>query len=226
MRETELAHAVRDYLELDGWTTYAEVPSQDGGNIADIAATRGPSESLIVEVKAKRCRSVIEQAARWRGQATMVYVAVPQSAGLSGANPRLVDSLQSWGEHLTQEGVGEFVVASNGDVGQVISPVRRKVDGLGIRACLREEHRTYAEAGNSDGKRWGATADLRERFLAVAEPGLRLADLDISDQERASLRRLLKQGSVPGWEVRHGQRCYPTAFNRHRASKSGGETGE
>jgi len=163
-----------------------------------------------VECKIARGWPVVAQAIRWHHQATMVYVAVPEIRSEEG--PR-------WLGRLHENGLGQFVVRADGEVSQTVSPVRRKVDGLGIRASLKEEQKTY-KAGNAEGSRFSPTDILREAFLAVAKPGDRVIDLAENGDQAATLRRLIKNGAIKGWEVRHGGKVYPVGYDRHSVSRS------
>lgn len=206
MRETDLARCVRDWLESEGWETYAEVEYE--GRRADIVAVRA-NEVRIVECKLTRCSTVIDQAQRWLGEANCVVVAVSKTKR---------DPVAWWEFDCDQLGLGEFTVDKAGEVEIRRSPVHHRLDDLGIRAVLKDQHRDFAEAGNATGERYSPFAEKARRLRAAVEakPGIRLKDFTDGDEYQAALLWCsLKRGAIKGLEVRQGGKVYPEGFNRH-----------
>lgn len=212
MSEVAVARPVIAWLESEGWTVYQEVEYE--GRVADIVATRGP-DTWIVEVKKHRSSILLDQARKWRGQANCVWVAAlkPQR-----------EPAEWWDIDLRLYGLGEFTVDAQGEVEIRRSPARERLTDLGIRSVLKEQHKTFAEAGNATGNRWSPFKALAWNLAeAVSKnPGVRIWDFveatdhDYPTDQAAvlSLRRFLARDGK-GLVYRQGK-VYPEGFDRHR----------
>jgi hypothetical protein len=216
MKETELAQAVAAFLTDEGWICYFEVCHQGDDRRADIVAVRGP-ETWVVEVKTCRSGALLTQARQWTGHANRVSVAVP-------SRKRAGDP-QAWDYALHRAGIGEFTVDANGEVEIVRSPLRARLTDLGIRASLREEQRTFAPAGNSDGKRWSPFQQIAQDLRAAVEasPGITLLEFTGDEFKAESLRRRIKQGAVKGLVVKQGGKVFREDYQRHTMKTTQGE---
>jgi hypothetical protein len=71
MRETELYHPVKRYLEAQGYTVKGEIGP------CDVVAIRGEDPPVIVEMKAAFSLRLISQAVRRQSVTDSVYIAIP-----------------------------------------------------------------------------------------------------------------------------------------------------
>jgi hypothetical protein len=168
-KETDLAAVVvRYFLDL-GADVYQEVaPNAAYGGRADIVAVYGPVMH-VVECKVSFGLAVIRQAADWIHYAHRVSVAIPKVR--DAQMPRILC------RHL---GIGVLEVSraslswETSRVTEVVPPrLSRRIDPR-LRKALRDEQRTYAAAGNADGKFWSpfkATC-IALREVVAAAPGI------------------------------------------------------
>lgn len=167
MKETELAGKVVDYLRLDGWTVYQEVQMYGyASRVADIVATQrfGQTELIwIIECKCSMTTSVCEQAWYWNQHWASHYVSI------AIPNLRRSKGFYYLYETLKNHGIGILEVTNHNQhwmnkdkdlppsfVSEDLRPQlfrthqdyrRRTLDKL------HELHKTYAPAGNADGKK-------------------------------------------------------------------------
>ncbi len=76
MKEPEIAAAVMDWLQAQGWDCYPEVMPARGGPRADIVGVRG-NLVMVCEVKTSMGLALLSQAIGWHGTAHFIYVATP-----------------------------------------------------------------------------------------------------------------------------------------------------
>ena len=204
------------WLSEQDWTVYQEVTSR-GGPRADIVATRGVV-LWVIETKLGLSLAVLGQALHWLGRANMVSVATestPRGSALDAAR-RFLEVTGIGRLHVGTESVHEYYPARL---------IRRS--GGDLRAALRDEHRTFAPAGNAAGSYWSpfqATCKaLREK--ATREPGQTMREVIATIQHhyaspasaRGALTRWIETGRVPGVEVRRDGktlRVYPVEQGR------------
>ena len=209
-KETELAAAVVAYLRDLGWDVHQEVGFQYGPR-ADIVAVRGPL-LLVAEAKTAFGLSVIAQADHWIGHANLVYVAVPRgwrTHGLAASicRDRGIGVLEVMGGagHGDQGGYADWRVQ------ELVAPrLQRSVTSSGhtLRSKLCAETRTYAEAGNNEGKFWSPfKATVAEIHRALKErPGLTTRELvdaikhhyHAASTARSCLPQWLRYKKIPG----------------------------
>ena len=165
--EVAVAKPVVAWLTAQGWTVFQEVkPPRGCSGIADIVATRGPLV-WIVETKTTLTFAVIEQADEWRGWAHLRSVATP-AVLTSASGRRLAKRVLEW------LGIGLLDVGAIGGVRQDVAPAidRRPVHLAALRSCLREEHKTFAEAGSPNGAVWSPwRATVKELMHVLHENG-------------------------------------------------------
>jgi hypothetical protein len=145
--ETQVARPVVAYFGDLGYDVYQEVKIGGREAVADIVATLG-KRVVVVECKTSLSLAVIEQAVGWRGFANWVYVATP--------NARVVKGRWVANSILAYFGIGhiETAVFSGQCSIRLDATLDRKARTNRVLESLVDAHRTYAEAGNSNGRHW------------------------------------------------------------------------
>lgn len=98
------------------------------------------------------------------------------------------------------------------DVAEVVpAPLHRRVSPR-LKDDLREEHKTWAEAGNAAGKRWTPFQGTAEALKRIVRRRGEVPFKDLIDElahhyatdasARRSLQALIEQGVIPGVELR------------------------
>lgn len=203
MKETEIASAVMDWLQSQGWDCYPEVMPARGGPRADIVGVRG-NLVMVCEVKTSMGLALLSQAIGWHGTANFIYVATPvkqrryertraESHFIKyfGLGQLLVGDIPSeWGD-LVKEGVRPSYLRPNKHL------VKR------MRGCLCPEMKRFnpgTKAGYSTP--WNRTIDRAVKYIE-RHPGCTIKDL-VRDVEthyastagaRAGLREWLPEDS-------------------------------
>lgn len=205
MKETDLAAIVVAHLRDLEWDVHQEVGGAYGAR-ADIVAVRGPL-LYVVETKTTLGLAVIEQAQGWLHQANYISVAVPSGRKYSGERACAERILRDWGIGLlTVSTVYETRV-----VEEIAPRLCRRIPAertSRLRGMLCDATRTYAQAGNNEGKFWSAfkaTVDEVQRAVK-AKPGLTTKELIGSIQHhyssdstaRSVLLKWLRWGKIPG----------------------------
>jgi hypothetical protein len=237
MKETELAAAVVAWLLAEGFAVYQEI--EVAGAILDIAAVRRPVVWAI-ECKVRLNYEVMAQAHRWVPHVHRSLVAVPC---LYGPHPYDQHLLEHLGLGLIDaHEVDHEVTGSQRSWHGFV--VRHRIDGRLNARCdgriaraLREEHKTWAPAGQSGGSRWtpwNATCkDLRE--FVKANPGCSMkAAIDgirhhyrTASTARSAMARWIKLERVGGVrsEVENGAiRLWPVPIPKVLSPASDEET--
>jgi hypothetical protein len=160
-KESELAAVLVDDLQGRGWEVYQEV--EVAGSVADLVATQG-RVVWAIETKISLSLVVLGQAHRWLGLAHLVSAAVAPARHSVGRGYALASA--------EAMGVGILEVHSPklcGSDWARKSPVYERVRSSFVRRVsprlgrdLREEHKTFAAAGNAEGRRYtpfAATCD-------------------------------------------------------------------
>ena len=210
--EQELAAVVVGWLQADSWTVYQEVQIARYSSVADIVAVRDPVV-MVIECKLRFGIEVIEQAAGWTGLAHYVGVASPTIR-----SDRANRCLQFLCQHF---GIGVMYVPPDArgltaslswshHIGPPKLHRKAKVDIL--RAGLREEQKSWAEAGNSRGLRFTPFASTCKSLMNVVakQPGIEMREAVASikhhyasDQSaRSSLLKWIEAGHVAGIRLR------------------------
>ena len=144
MKETELAQPVIQWLIDQHWEVYQEVKHY--GPIADIVAVQGPLV-WVIECKTTLSLSVMGQASHWRVHYRSVAVK-------HGRTTRQRQTAYDVARKHFKVGVIDVM---GGAVGQPVAPpYMREYRRLAfkLRDILEPEHKTFAQAGNSDGLYW------------------------------------------------------------------------
>ena len=175
MKETELAKSVIVWLKAQHWEVYQEVQPTSCARVADIVAVSGRLV-WIIECKTSLSLALLEQSIEWRGYAHYISVAVPYPKR-SCAGHRVADMF------LRQHGIGKIETgkygwSSSGGVDQDIPARLNRKLVRDIKKDLCEKHKTYAEAGNADGRRWTPFKNTVNELNAVVRdnPGICLKD--------------------------------------------------
>lgn len=199
MAEVDVAKPVVRWLLDRKWQVYQEVQVRYGGGIADIVATRG-NLLWVVEVKTSRSLKLLEQILDWRRHANLLAVAVP---------PGLWTPV--WREILEHYGVGQFRSSQSADLQIVPHVFRTRSDKLWKALC--EEQKTFAEAGNNQGRRFTPfQKTVMSAFNAAKQsPGLPYKEwlalvehhYESDKTARYTLKKWIEAGIVPGVELRN-----------------------
>lgn len=223
-KESDLAPGVIAYLQNMRWEVYQEVQIGAGGDIADIVARQGRLV-WVIELKKSLSLEVIAQASLWTRRAHFASVAIPQRQTSRRTKGQwLADEVLEW------KGLGCFVVnapTSYSETGanvRVMPRLHRKAEVARLREVLCEEHKTFAEAGNAEGRRWTPFQRTCRAVLDAAsrKPGMSMKELvDCIDHHyasdkgaRAHLASWIKAGTVEGVRVEQegrALRVYPVA---------------
>ena len=222
--ETEIAKPLICWLEVQEWDVYQEVQISAGGNIADVVAVRGPVV-WVLEVKSSLTASVVEQVWFWKWNAHYVSVVTPHLQRESKGRRVLHEFMRSKGigwiqsQQSTYSGARYF-----DDVLERIAPrLDRTADTKRLRAALSDDHKTFAEAGNPNGKRWTPFQETVKRVkeMISATPGCDLKYLvdncnhhyESSATFKACIPKYIRSGVVKGIRIeRDGRksRFYPS----------------
>lgn len=209
--ETALAGTVVRYLRDLGWDVHQEVSF--GGPRADIVAVFGP-QVWVVEAKMSLSLDLLGQALEWRGVAHRVSVAVPKYAkGAHRARWTAERILRDYGIGLLRvTPPSEYDKWVEARVDAVIEArldrCPRPRDLASLRRSLCEDTRTYAAAGNAEGKFWSPfKATIRDIHRALGEhDGLTTRELvavithhySSDSSARSTLPKWLMDGKIPG----------------------------
>ena len=235
--EATLAAVLVDDLRSRGWSVYQEVEAL--GAVADIVATQG-SCLWVIEAKVSLGVGVLSQARRWIGQANLVSCAVAPGR-TSDARRFALDAAGAFGIGVLEVHRPEAAPAGerpasgewhkrwtsyglvSGPAIEVVRPTFTRRSGGRVRAALREEQKTYAQAGNADGKRYTAftaTCDAIRRELEFADHPLVVSELvgrlrgnhhyASEASARGAIRKWVEAGKIEGVELEHRGRPHPT----------------
>ena len=170
--EAELARPVVEWLKDLKWEVYQEVQTKLGKR-ADIVATQGRI-LWVLECKTSCSMSLLEQADEWRRHAHYVSIVIPAHRRITGLNfTRMVLGLL---------GIGVLEVSSQLEtfkIDETLPPALRRRITESLRKELRDEHKHFAEAGNSLNKFWTPFAQtcLNIRAIVEAHPGITITEM-------------------------------------------------
>jgi len=178
LREEDLARKVVSWLNESGWVVYQEVSIEAYGGVADIVAVMDRQLNghvlplvWIIECKGVHGLRVMSQANRWIGIANFVSVATSLHSG--SREWRILSEIHKW------KGIGLLKVGGYTGVEECIPPrFCRRSKSRDILSFLTEEHKTFALAGNSDGRRFTPFQTTKMRLLEVVrdKPGITLKE--------------------------------------------------
>jgi hypothetical protein len=215
--EAELATVVIAWLEALGADVYQEVELLHRGMRADIVA-RVRAELWIIETKTSVSLVLIEQAMERRRFAHRVYIAAPTYRARAG-----LPICEALGIGLLGVTVaGGIEATSEYDEPQVTMRVqgrRWNTQPVALSRRLAPQHKKHARAGAQTGGHWSPFRRTIERLAqeVAASPGIALnaAVAGIEHHYRSnagartSLAAWIREGKVPGVEIRDGA-LWPT----------------
>lgn len=203
--EAEVAAAVVEYLQAQGYDVYQEVELIERGIRADIVARRGP-ELTIVETKTSASLVLLSQAMERRRFAHRVYIAIPVVSR---------DMVEVCGDL----GIGVMRVRmgypnESPEVSEQVTSRRWNTRPMKLASKLRPEHKTACQAGSPTGGHWSRWRDTCARLAALVgrKPGLDLKQaLQASTHHYSSLRCAastmaghIREGRVAGVVLKDG----------------------
>ena len=193
--EVELGHRVSSWLADQEYELFPEVQVNSYGKIADIVARKGRL-LVVVELKTRLSFRVVEQASHWIGRAHMVYIAVA-TEGQGRLMRKILDML----------GIGLLVSGSLGTE-EMVRPSFYRRTSTDLKRALERANPTYAEAGNSNGKRWTPFKATCEAVLLYVQenPGARIKEIVDNVKTHYSSPKTAhsciigwaKEGKIPG----------------------------
>lgn len=196
--EAEMAALVVQYVKDLGFEVYQEVAPLWNSCCADIVGKRGPL-LWVIECKLVFGLDVIAQARNWLDHAHWVSVATPVRGGFAAQVCRKfgIGALTVTRPHTEYEGRFAHIPHVHEDVEPEF---RRRVDDKNFKDALTDYHKTFAQAGNAEGKRW---TPFRETCKNVSDyvkehPGTNLKDLVEGIKHHYSSHAVARQ-SIPHW---------------------------
>lgn len=220
--EMELAEVVITWLEQFQWDVYQEIQISYGGEIADIVAVQY-GIVWVIETKKTFGINLIEQCYKWSEYAHYVSAAIPVRKHDTG-----------FGRMICRKfGIGILEVPEPDGwhfINELQKPkLHRTALAKKIRECLTPEHKTFAKAGNPDGKR---LTPFQATCLNVVDevrknPGIKLKDLidNVSHHysspatARSCISSWTQEGIIKGIECKRVGKLlkfYPTKENNGR----------
>jgi hypothetical protein len=212
----DVAKGVIAYLCNLRWDVYQEVQLSYSSPCADIVAVQN-GIVWVVETKASRTLTVIEQAIYWRRYAHKVSVGVPYSRRGS-----------MWEEILAWKGVGCLEVSGKSaeSIRESVRPkLIRNASTDFLKSKLCDEHKTFAEAGNPHGHRWTPfqkTAQALQRYVAsrqivdgkkvgvLLKKAIESVDHHYSSNSSAkqSMKKWIEEGVIEGLTIQKVDRTW------------------
>lgn len=185
------------------WDVYQEVQTYYSGPIADIVAVQN-GVVWVVETKKTLSLALIEQGYKWTRDANYVSVAVPR---------RRRGDYGFGAEVCKKYKLGVLSVADPSEYSHGVSEVwgpklHRKAMTRYITDCLTPEHKTFAKAGTSTGKRYtpfqGTCITIKK--AVESSPGMKLKELvesidhhySSSATARSCISKWAQQGIIEG----------------------------
>ncbi len=207
--EVELAKPLIAWLIDQKWEVYQEVQIASYGAVADIVAVMKPIV-WVIECKKSLSLDVMGQAHRWSWKANHTSIAIPNRERESNGAIFAKTVLRNLGIGLLEVSDPERY----GDpVNERISPrLDRKSKTHWITDCLTDDHKTWAEAGNPDGKRYTPFQKTKRDIINRVRhnPGIGLKELlESMDHHyasnasaRGSISCYIQTGVIEGIEIR------------------------
>lgn len=220
--EAVLAQAVVGWLREYHWEVYQEVQIYSGGSVADIVAVQGRLV-WVIECKKTLCFELLGQGENWTEHAHYTSVCVPRVADrVIGLTTKI----------LNLTGMGLVRADEYGRVWEAHKPrINRRADATTLLKALREEHKTFAQAGTDSGRRWTPFLDTCSKIRKRVEelPGIEMRELIASVEThyatpasaRANIKVWAEAGKIPGVKIiRAGRRLrlYPEGHNTAQAT--------
>ena len=194
-----------------GFDVFQEVRGPLAGDgVADIVARRGPA-LVVVECKMSLGLDVMAQALRWNLSADYCIVACPQGRGWDRSRSRRLAERVLRGEGLGFWSVDLLDFYGDGSrVREIVRPRRNRRLLWRDKWLLCPEQKTWAEAGNADGKAWSPWRRTQSEVNRVVreKPGMLTREVvEAIDHHYAS--DYLATRALPGWVrgVCYGSKC-------------------
>ena len=169
--EIDVAKPIVSFLQQSGWEVYKEVMIRGGA--ADIIAKSGKL-LWAIETKTSLSMEVIGQAYNWRDKCHFCSVGVPRGKHNAFSETILkkfeIGCIEVYGEVYNQD---RRVTIS------VDSPFHRKVDCNLVYRSLKEEQKTFSEAGSTSGNVWTPFKETVRNLIDRVRnnPGIEFKDL-------------------------------------------------
>jgi len=208
--EMALAEIVIEWLQEQHWEVYQEVQLLALGSVADIVAVQN-KRVWVIETKVTTSLQVMDQAWQWNRYAHYASIGVPSTYS---HRPKLLNTV------LNTLEIGMLSVDTRmATVREVVPPTLHRRISQQLFNVLREEHKTFAKAGNPDGNRYSAfKGTCIELVRAVNKnPGQGIGDLvaviphhyTTSATAKSALLNWIKWGKIPGIRLEKvGKRIY------------------
>lgn len=214
IKETDIAKAVINWLKDYKWEVYQEVKIPHFSKIADIIAVQN-NIVWIIETKTSLGLKVIAQAYCWRFKANYLSVATPYNRDSDTRD--LIDDFLLW------KGIG-YLQICNSDIYESVKPkLYRKADVKSIINNLKEDHKTFAEAGNNKHSYYSPFKDTCRNILneVTRNQGILLNDLiknikhhyHTPESAKSSILTWTKSGIIKGVTVKMVDRKYRFYLN-------------
>jgi hypothetical protein len=223
--EVEVAGRVVWWLKAQGWEVYQEVQIERNGPVADLVAVRDGRLVWVLEAKASLGAALLEQASHWLTYAHYVSVIVPAFPYRRSRGRTVLEY------YMRQHGIGCVISRpepGNADLRSSLvhedtpATFHRKAVVKYILDALTEEHKTFALAGNNQGRRWTPFKQTSKNVLEYVTrfPGASLKQVVDNvghhyvgaESFRSCLPRWVEAGEVEGLRIeREGRRIrlYP-----------------
>lgn len=240
MAETDLAAKVIDWLKADGWDIYQEVQLSVYAPTADIVAVKKIGKYQkpiiwIIECKVSFGAAVCAQAYHWASRRMAHYVSIAYYS--SKPYTRFTNTQHFLAGVLKSYGIGTIEISnkfSGNYYDEVQTPEYKHVRWNNFDrmiGSLTDLHKTYARAGNADGKKITAFSLTRDHLIEYVKkhPGLTFNEIlaDINHHynsiasARSSLTKWIGLGSIKGIEIRYDKktrksRLYPKTKGRKK----------
>lgn len=195
--EADLARPLVAWLRDLGWDVYQEVACHTGGRRADIVAKKG-SVLWVVETKLRLGWEVLSQAEFWLRYAHRVSIGVPTTHTAAERCCKLL-------------GLGLLWAINSEQVHERVTPAFRRHVTPTLGRALREEHKTFGEAGNCLSQYYSPYKATCRALLDEVQrtPGILLKDLVAKvphhyaspESARCSIAKWAEYGKLPGVRV-------------------------
>jgi len=216
--ETVIAKHIVNWLVSQKWDVYQEVQIRTYGPVADIVAVIG-NLVWVIECKKSLSLNVMEQAYHWRRYANFISIAVERRKG--SASRFFAEQV------LRKFKIGMLAVSTKPQATSVHemleAPLNRKATTISIKEKLLPVHKTFADAGNSEGKRWTPFQQTSINILHEVKkrPGITMTELmdkvkhhySASSTARSCISQWAQKGVIKGVCVKREGRLiklYPT----------------
>lgn len=221
MTEVELAKKIILYLNDLKWDVYQEVQLHRNGPIADIVAVQN-GLVWIIEVKKSFSLAVLDQILEWPYYGNYVSIAALPS---KKDNKFVLAFMKNYG-------IGHLVVSQfDNEVNEKIMPFfNRKAFKNSILKILKDEHKTFAEAGNNYGKHFTPFQNTVFQIQTIVEQNQGILFKDLlnrikhhyhnNNTARACLLKWISDGILKGITIKKDNKDLKVYFNNEKVSNN------